>query len=66
MTFLKKRNYNELSLPDGLLEYAQHKIKNPDENLSNFGIINTLQSCIEDLQSSLEDKKELQGICFSV
>ena len=53
-------------MPDGLLEYAQHKIKNPDENLSNFGIINTLQSCIEELETSLEDKKELQGICFSV
>ena len=52
-------------MPDGLLEYAQYKIQNPDEHLSNFGINNTLQNCLEELQTSLQDKKELQGICFS-
>ncbi len=52
-------------MPDGLLEYAQYQIQNPDEYLSNFGINNTLQNCLEELQTSLEDKKELQGICFS-
>jgi len=51
---------SEFSLPDGLLEYAQYQIQNPDEHLSNFGINNTLHNCLEELQTSLQDKKELQ------
>ena len=50
-----------ISLPDGLLDYAQHKIQNPDQQFTNFSVLKSLENAVNDLKSSIKDKKELQG-----